>query len=227
MNQDEARSHINKNFFGVEEAVNYFKVKPTKEDLSLFKEVPFRKETFEETDTRMLMAVFPLSIKDVLRMHPEHFDQAICSVFSRFCAKNENFLNEKCQPGWYLISKYPKDESYGKNWAEQLTLLKETEEVVSAPLFIYSVIGFYLAKGESLARYGYSRTSTLTSSKRRVAIGDWFFHDGTGNIRFMYKDWHDPDGIHFSEIDDKTRSEGGRHEHITIAYMRKPDLTTI
>lgn len=61
-----ARSIMGKNFFGIEEAILYFGINPTKEQLIALSEIPFSEAALEEfKETYILVAVFPMSILEI------------------------------------------------------------------------------------------------------------------------------------------------------------------
>jgi len=64
--QKHAREIMDKNFFGVEEAISHFGINPTRRQLAALSEVPFSEATLQQAkDTHVLVAVFPLSLLEV------------------------------------------------------------------------------------------------------------------------------------------------------------------
>jgi hypothetical protein len=70
------------NFFGVEEAIRYFRVNPTDGDVDALAEVPFTEDVLQECkDTHVLVAVFRLSVINIRKIVPNCFRQGLLSVF--------------------------------------------------------------------------------------------------------------------------------------------------
>lgn len=64
--QKRAREIMGRNYFGVEEAIQYFGVNPTKQQTAVRSEVPCAEATLEQCkETHVLVAVFPLSIIEI------------------------------------------------------------------------------------------------------------------------------------------------------------------
>jgi len=151
-----------KNFFGVEEAIRHFGVRPTRNQLVELSEIPFSEVQCKDD---VLMAVFPLSILD-LRDKLE--DQML------FCDDwydHQPFAKERCETSWQLVRKTPIVNSACKTWQEQQSLLSNDEEVPTAQVMVHIIIGHYLATSERLFEYLYVRTSSIDSDGRRVYIG--------------------------------------------------------
>jgi len=165
---ERAHEIMGKNFFGVDEAEKYFGVPllvyPSEADsngmcsvkkgakyvegwnaqITVFWQIPFSEQTLEECkDTHILVAVFPMSILEVRAKAPK-------GLFGNSWWKNQYFAGEAIEAGWYLIRKTPVECSLGEEWSIQLEFINENEEVPSAQVMVYSIIGHYLATGEKL-----------------------------------------------------------------------------
>lgn len=167
ISQVKACEIMGKNFFGIEEAVKRFRVTPTKAQLSYLAEIPFSEEVLTACkDTYVLVAVLPMTLLEVRG-----------KVEKGLIYSNENwhnnqaFANEKAELGWYLIRKTPVENSTAKNWKEQQAHLSKDEEVPTASLLAYTIIGHFLATGERLFENVYVRTSSLGSDGYRVLVG--------------------------------------------------------
>jgi len=171
-NQKSAREIMGKNFFGVEEAIKYFGVNPSRRQLVLLSEVPFSEAVLEECkETHVLVAVIPLSILEIReKVHGKEL------FYDQDWYDDELFAKEKGEIGWQLTRKTPIDNSFSKNWKEQLTLITEDDEVPTAQVMVYTIIGHYLATGECLFKDVYVRTSSVDSDGRRVRVG--YFYSG-------------------------------------------------
>jgi len=191
--QKRAREIMEKNFFGIEEAIKYFGVNPSEEQLKTLSEIPFSEEVLQKTkDTHVLVAVFPLSILDI-RGKTKHL------FYNQDWYNQQDFAKDYGKIGWQLVHKAPVDRSTSKNWEQQQQLLEENEQVPSAQIMVYTIIGHYLATKERLFENIYVRTSSLGSDGDRVSVGP-FASDGL----LVDYDW-----------------DGTRHAHLALASSQK------
>lgn len=156
------------NFFGIKEAIKYFKVNPTDQDLKDLAKIPFSKPVLKELrNTHILVAVFPLSILDIRKMNAELFyDQAWW-----YKDKDDSFAKERGKASWQLIRKTPIPNSTSKNWSEQQKLLSKDDKVPTARVMVYTIIGHYLATDDRLFKKTWVRTSSLPSYGDSVCVG--------------------------------------------------------
>jgi len=146
MTQQGAHAIMGTNFFGVEEAVWHFGVKPTMVQLATLAEVPFTKETLEQCkDTHILVAVFPLSILDIREKNKTIFK-------NQSWYNNEAFAADKGKIGWHLVKKTPVPGSISKTWDQQQSLLGQDDEIPTAQVLAYTIIGHFLATGKQLSK---------------------------------------------------------------------------
>ena len=165
--QKQAREIMGKNFFGIEEAVQHFGVKPTRAQLSALSEVPFTEGVLEShKDTHVLIAVFPISVLDVRKV-----DNGLFYSSSGEWYESEKFAKSKGKVGWQLVRKTPVKNSTSNNWDEQQALLAENDETPSAQVMVYTIIGHYKSTGERLFENVYVRTSCVGSDGNRVGVG--------------------------------------------------------
>jgi hypothetical protein len=133
-----AREIMGKNFFGVEEAVTHFGVKPTRAQLSVLSEITFTEaELTEAKDTHVLVAVFPLSIIEIRNKAKLFYDQSWYN--------EESFAKDKGDVSWQLVRKTPVENSTSKTWQEQQALLSDKEETPKARVMVYAIIGHFLS----------------------------------------------------------------------------------
>jgi len=179
--QKRAREIMGKNFFGVEEAIQYFGVNPTYTQTLVLSEIPFSEEVLQKAkDTHVLVAVFPLSVLEIRgKVDSKLF-------YDQSWYNKESFAKERGEASWQLVRKTPVDNSTSKNWQEQLTLINEEDEVPTAQVMVYTIIGHYLATGERLFEHIYVRTSSVVSDGYRVRVG-LFGSDGL----FVHRYWVD------------------------------------
>lgn len=169
--QKRAREIMGKNMFGVEEAIQHFGVNPTRQQTLALSEIPFSEEVLQKAkDTHVLVAVFPLSVLEIRGKVDSKlfYDQS-------WYNKESSFAKERGETSWQLVLKTPVDNSTSKNWEEQLALI--SEEVPTAQVMVYTIIGHYLATGERLFEHIYVRTSSVDSDGYRVYVG-YFDSDG-------------------------------------------------
>jgi hypothetical protein len=164
--QKRAREIMGKNFFGVEETIRHFGVNPTRQQLAALSEIPFSEAVLEQSkDTHVLVAVFPLSVLEIRgKVDSKLF-------YDQSWYNKESFAKERGEVTWQLIRKTPVNNSTSKNWQEQQALLSKDDEVPSAQVMVYTIIGHYLATGERLFEHIYVRTSSVASDGGRVAVG--------------------------------------------------------
>ncbi|MBP9856226.1 MAG: hypothetical protein KBC48_02935 [Candidatus Pacebacteria bacterium] len=165
-----AREIMGKNFFGIEEAIKYYGVNPSEQQLAYLAEIPFSEEVLKSCkDTHILIAVFLLSIIDVR-------SQLNSNLFRNHDSdawyNNQAFAANKGVVGWWLVRKTPvADSLHKKNWDEQQALLDKGEQTPTARIMVYTIIGHYLANGEHLFENVYIRCSDLDSVSCRVWVG--------------------------------------------------------
>jgi len=186
ISQKDARKIMGENFFGVEEAIRHFGVEPTEAQVAqirAFAKVPFPEEVLRQVkDTHILVAVFPLSILDIRAKTEDLFHD-------RTRYNSEKFAQDKGKFGWYLVRKHILPDSTGKTWQAQQELLKNNEEVSTAKVMIYTIIGHYLATSERLFEKVYNRCSDVFSGGSRICVGgfdSWGLQVGDWNDDFPY-----------------------------------------
>lgn len=176
-----AHEIMGQNFFGVEEAIQHFKVKPSRSDLAALAEIPFTEANLRERkDSHILVAIFPVSILDI-RGKVER--PLFCSHKDAWYNK-QAFAKDKGKIGWQFIRKTTVENSTNKTWDEQQALLSDKEESPTARVMIYAIIGRFLATGERLFKDIYVRCSDLGSDDGRVGVG---YFDEAG--LYVDSDW--------------------------------------
>ncbi len=155
-------------FFGFEEAIRHFKVRPTEEEYRLLAEVPFIEGVLREyRDTHILIAVFPLSILDIR----ERVKKNLFYSHRNALYNDQAFAKDKGEIGWHLVRKNIVPSSTRKTRQEQQALLPENEEIPSARVMTYTIIGHYKNSGERLFKKVYARCQCLSSHGSQVNIG--------------------------------------------------------
>lgn len=162
-----AREIMGKSFFGIEEAVKHFGVNPTQEQLVALSEIPFSEEVLEQTkNTHILVAVFPLSI---LEIRGKMQNKGL--LYNQDWYNKEPFAKEPGHVSWQLVRKTPVPNSTSKNWQEQQSLLSSNDEVPTAQVMVYTIIGHHLSTGKRLFEKVYVRCSDVSSLDYHVYVG--------------------------------------------------------
>lgn len=192
--QKRAREIMGRNFFGIEEAIKHYGVNPNRQQLAALAEIPFPENILEQSkDTHVLVAVFPLSVLEIRgKVETGLF-------YGQDWYNKQSFAKDRGEVDWQLVKKTPVDNSLSKNWQEQQALLGKNEEVPTAQVMVYTIIGHYLATGERLFERLYVRTSSVASGGRRVSVGRF---DAKG--LHVYSDW-----------------DGSRYGNLGVASARK------
>jgi len=172
-NQKRAREVMGKNFFGVEEAIKHFGINPTHQQIEVLSEIPFSEAVLRQLkNTHILVAVFPLSILEIRgKVEQELFNSKWDDLY------NQSFAEERSEVAWQLICKTPVGNSEFKIWQEQQELIVEGNEVPSAHVMVYAIIGHCLANGERLFQRTSVRTTSVSSIGNHIALG-YFSPDG-------------------------------------------------
>ncbi len=173
--QKRAREIMGRNFFGVEKAIKHFGVNPIRQQFAALSEIPFSEAVLGHSkDTHVLVAVFTLSI---LEIRGKVQDKGL--FYNQDCYNKKSFSKKHGEITWQLVRKTPVDNSTSQNWQEQQALLSKDDEVPSAQVMVYTIIGHYLATGERLFEHIYVRTSSVDSGGGRVSVGR-FDSEGLG-----------------------------------------------
>lgn len=178
--QKRAREIMGKNMFGIDEAIKHFLVNPTRQQRAALSEIPFSEEVLQQCkDTHVLVAVFPLSILEIREMAK---DKGL--FYNQDWYNKQSFAKDKGKIGWQLVCKTEIPNSTSKTWQEQQSLLGKDEEVPTAQVMVYTIIGHFLATGKRLFEKVYVRTSSAVPRGRRVCVGA--FASAGLNVRY---DW--------------------------------------
>lgn len=169
--QEMARQVMGRNFFGVEEAIRHFKVRPSEKDMEALDQIPFTQDELQQAkDTHLLVAVFPLSLLQIKEKAENLFHM-------QDWYNNQTFAKEQGKSEWVLVRRDIVANSLAKTWQGQQKLLNEDEEVPFVRVMAYAIIGHCLATGERLFPSVYARCKDLSSDGDRVGLGG-FDSDG-------------------------------------------------
>lgn len=170
MSQKRVREIMGRNMFGVEEAIKYFEVNPSRQQLAALSEVPFTESTLEECkNTHVLVAVFPMSILDIRgKVERKLFHGHADAWYNK-----QAFAKDRGEVGWHLVRKTSVKNSTSKTWDEQQALLGKNDETPNARVMVYTIIGYFLLTGERLFESIYVRCSDVDSFGARVCVGSF------------------------------------------------------
>lgn len=198
MKQEEARKIMGRNYFGIEEAIKFLRVNPSKEQIDLLSNVPFSEKKLKECkETHLLVAVFPLSFKEIFQRPGTR----IMYNNSEPVLENLDHWYSKPLFGWYLVSKNGVDGSEYKDWDQQQLILGKDECVPSVWLVFYSVLSHYLATDEILLKN--IRVRCIEELQGAHVFIGWWLDKGHGlHIDHEY----DPDNCYLGSNDLKLAS---------------------
>lgn len=194
--QERARTIMGfKNFFGIEEATQYFGINPSKRDLIKLEKIPFSPKVLHACKkTHILVAVLPISILQIrINIEPRlwylHNDGWYDRCF---------FAKDRGEASWQLIRKNPIPGSMNKSWEEQQELLSKYEEVPPrARVLVYSVLGHFLQTGRRLFKDSYTRCSDIEPENSHVVVG---LFDDQGLYITQFLDNHRFDSLGMSTV---------------------------
>lgn len=169
--QNTAREIMGTNYFNIEHASSHLGVNPTRQQIAALAEVPFsEKELCKCSNSHILVAVFPMSIIEIRKnVKPDLFYSHENSWYI-----SQAFAKDRGEGvAWCLIYKTPIPGSLGESWEKQQTLIAKNEEIPTARVLVYTIIGHYLVTGEKLFKNVCVRSSNLDSYDSRVSIGSF------------------------------------------------------
>lgn len=151
--QARAQSIMGDNFFGPCDAIDYFGVEPAVTQLDYLWNIQTvggrvigEDELVSCKDSHVLVALFPLSVKDIfLRTHKKRgvwFNERLTTDF-----EESSCVKKRAAVGWYLMEKKPQQMTFGKNFSQLQGMLLAGEsslEMVSVQLMVYALAGFFL-----------------------------------------------------------------------------------
>ncbi len=179
VSQRDARLIMGPNFFGIRDAIAHFEIRPTEEQCATLAQVPFSEDLLLFCrNSHVLVAVFPLSVMDILAMYPHHF-----SSRHQPWHHDKQFANNKGTVSWQLVSKEPAADSINQTWKRQQTLVLPEDEIPTAQIVTYAMVAHLLVGNERLFGNVLVRTQDLERSPGQhgaiiapVAVGDFGNH---------------------------------------------------
>lgn len=186
--QKRAREIMGKNFLGIEEATEHFKIKFSDGDIKALAEIPYPENVLLALkNTHVLVAGYPLNVLEIRARAPGIFHVYIPDWYND---RQEKFAREKCPLAWLFIRKGAVPSSAGRAYNDQLALLSPEEENPLTAEVVYMVTLYFLIHKVMLFRNVWVRTASQSSDGYRVFV---VFYDG----RLRIYGWHDNsyDGI--------------------------------
>ncbi len=144
-----ARDIMGRNIIGIDEAVNCFRLVPTRDQIIHLSRIPIEESRLVECsgDTHILVAVMPVSVRRLFELLDYRL---FASHREPFQGKKYSFLTDKGSCGWQLIRKTPVNRSCDLGWDEQQRLLGNGEKTPCVRVVAYAVLGTFLAQREKL-----------------------------------------------------------------------------
>jgi len=174
-NPKHAREIMGKNFFGIEEAIRYFGVNPTPEQLAVLEKIPFTEAQLEEMkDSHILVAGFPISILEIR----DKVDWKLFHSHEDSWYNESSFAKERGgdMVAWWLMNKRGvKNDGYNvyvANCKVPQLRNKVRDGVPNARQVVYTIIGHYLNTRERLFEDKYVITSSWWTAYAKVGFFD-------------------------------------------------------
>lgn len=167
VSQNYAREIMGTNMFGVEDAIRIFGPAPEQYMLDILAMVPFPKHVLMRCKhTHVLVAVLPTPIMKIKEL-------VGTSIFRKQSWYGEEFfVKTGGQIAWQLVRKSPAESSYNRDWLTQKQLVCPDEEIITAQVMVYTIVGHFLSTSERLFYNVIGRTTTLfAQTGHNVGIG--------------------------------------------------------
>ncbi|MHB9019452.1 MAG: hypothetical protein ACYC3G_01050 [Minisyncoccota bacterium] len=176
--QKAAKEIMGNNYFGIEDATEYFKIRPSRTQLAMLSEVPFSEETLRACkNTHVLAARFPRSILEMFANKLLRCLFGIDNPEKEPWFKKHGFSWNEGRVGWYLICINPTDDSFNKEWVDQLAQFGDKSDPAPASVAVYTAFGYFLKTGKKMFEKGMARCAELDMNGRRITVGP-FKNDG-------------------------------------------------
>lgn len=165
---DLAHDIMGKNFFGLNEVSVHYGVEFGNGLVAALATIPFSEATLRNCkDTHILVAGFPMTILDIRAKAPNQFH----SHGDAWYNSHAFAADKRVDPRWHLLRKEIIAGTQSRSFAEQMSLLSNSEEVPDACDLVYATILYFLATRELLFRGVYSRCKDLGPGGDRIAVG--------------------------------------------------------
>jgi hypothetical protein len=176
--RNDADSLVHSNVIGPELAERCFGFHYSPSDRTKLAEVPVSSTELQACEgSHILFAGFPLTLNEIFKKHRALFAAARDAWFLR-----EPFAKAtRVSATWYLLRRSPAPDTVRESWCRQLSHCAPNEEIPAPCELAYAFVLVYSAMRLRLCENLYVRTSEITTTGERVAVGD-FDDDGLGII---------------------------------------------
>jgi hypothetical protein len=172
-----ARQILRENFLGAEQSVTHFKLSPTPSELERLSAVPWSEnELIHLRDSHLLVAVFPISLAQILQSVPS-------VMHGQSWYDSEPFAHRRGNSKWWLIAKSCPERFLSRNWEGQVQMLQRAAAIPTVRVFAYSIGIYYLANHRHLFPSLLVRCKDVISSSCHITAGE-FQLDG---LRISYE----------------------------------------
>lgn len=157
-----------RNVHGPDQIMKRFGVRYTKEELLQLADTFPSEETLRACqDTHILVAGYPLTVLEICKHMKQNFN-------NEDWHDNEDFARKtRVRLRWLLLRKTDVPNSRSKTYQAQLALLKPNESNSIFCEVVYGMNIHFAETGERLHKTYYVRCQDVTSSGRRVYVGDF------------------------------------------------------
>lgn len=182
-----AREIMGENFFGAEEAGQHFGVSGSRttgpREFQKLAKIPFSEEVLIDCkDTHILVAVFPLSLLDLLRV----FEAERFTFRHSFLDGNPLLMKKGAETGWYLLPKKLDEKFFRKDWGQQNKERARYQEVLSTSVVVYVMAASWLHQRAILYKDHDVRTVSTTYGHNNTHVSVCL---GSGGL--LLSDIHD------------------------------------
>ncbi len=131
---EQAKEIMDRNFIGLEKIKEYFGINLIPDQYFKYAQIPYSIKTLQSLrDTHILVAVFPISIFEMMEKHPKLFD--VEGINSRYSSPNELFIRDQGKCQWILLNKTGME-------------YKQGYDCLTAQPVVYSMISYFLSTAE-------------------------------------------------------------------------------
>lgn len=166
---EQAKEIMGQNFVGLERVKEYFGIDLTPDQYFKYAQMPYSIKTLQSLrDTHILVAVFSISIFEMMEKHPKLFNVEEINIY--YSSPNEIFIRDQGKCQWILLNKT--SIQYGRGY-----------NLLPAQPTVYAMLCYYLSSGNKIfvEEYGAHVSNTTCQEGHEVYVR--FSEDG--KIWFM------------------------------------------
>ncbi len=133
---EQAKEIMGQNFVGLERVKEYFGIDPTPDQYFKYAQIPYSIKTLQSLrDTHILVAVFPISIFEMMEKYPNLFD--VKNITTYYGDSEELFIRDEGKCQWILLNKT--SIQYKQNY-----------DSLTAQPTVYAMLSYHLSSGEEI-----------------------------------------------------------------------------